>query len=187
MIKEFILKSKHLPPHYYHLLSSNYLEVVKKISKWKCSLTSVFEICPINSSANAYDVLHSISKDIWKSNKLLPKTRIFVWSDVRVLWLVFMFDYTLEIMQVYINQNLMPLQSLLTKLPSARQMQFTLIMKRSINFQSISNLCFFNKIFTPSSVYNCITHNNFHNILRLFDVLLNFLFTKSEMMHVDYL
>ena len=154
---------------------------MKKISKSKCSLTSVFEICAINSSANAYDVLHSNSKDIWKPNKLLPKIRIFVWSDVRVLWLVFMFDYTLEIMQVYINQNLMRLQSVLTKLSFARQMQFTLIMKRSINFQSISNICFFNIIFTHSSV------NNFHNILRLFDVLLNFIFTKSEMMHVDYL
>ena len=118
LIKELILKSTHLPPHYYHLLSSNYLEVVKKISKWKCSLTSVFEICAINSSANAYDVLHSNSKDIWKPNKLLPKIRIFVWSDVRVLWLVFMFDYTLEIMQVYINQNLMPLKVFWLNFPS---------------------------------------------------------------------
>ena len=70
--------------------------------------------------------------------------------DIRILWLVFMFDYTFEIMQVYLNQNFIPLQILLTTLPSRRQMQFTLIMKRSINFLlwTSSNLCFCNKIFT---------------------------------------
>ena len=70
--------------------------------------------------------------------------------DIRILWLVFMFDYTFEIMQVYLNQNFIPLQILLTTLPSHRQMQFTLIMKRSINFLlwTSSNLCFCNKIFT---------------------------------------
>ena len=75
-----------------------------------------------------------------------------VWLDIRTLWLVFMFDYTFEIMQVYLNQNFIPLQILLTTLPSRRQMQFTLIMKRSINFLlwTSSNLCFFNKIFTAS-------------------------------------
>ena len=70
--------------------------------------------------------------------------------DIRILWLVFMFDYTFEIMQVYLNQNFIPLQILLTTLPSHCQMQFTLIMKRSINFLlwTSSNLCFCNKIFT---------------------------------------
>ena len=72
--------------------------------------------------------------------------------DIRILWLVFMFDYTFEIMQVYLNQNFIPLQILLTTLPSHRQMQFTLIMKRSINFLlwTSSNLCFCKKIFTAS-------------------------------------
>ena len=75
-----------------------------------------------------------------------------VWLDIRTLWLVFMFDYTFEIMQVYLNQNFIPLQILLTTLPSRRQLQFTLIMKRSINFLlwTSSNLCFCNKIFTAS-------------------------------------
>ena len=36
-------------------------------------------------------------------------------------------------------------------------------------------------------VYNHIKHNHFHNILEVFDVLLNFLFTKSETIRVYYL
>ena len=80
MNKEFFIKSNPAfsPSLYQHPLPTKSFEVVKRVSKWKYSITSVFKFHPINASANAYNVLHSNSKAIWDSNILLPKIGLFI-------------------------------------------------------------------------------------------------------------
>ena len=62
------------------------------------------------------------------------------------------------------------------------------------NFSGISgmivgNYCitFLERNFAPSSCSEILRDNDFHNVLRLFDVLPNFLFTTSETMGDYYL